>query len=51
MLQREIDDIEEEKYRGAAVRCKIDREQEDIPTKHFQTLSNEKAEEQEHKGD
>ena len=37
MLQREIDDIEEEKYRGAAVRCKIDTEQEDIPTKHFLT--------------
>ncbi|KAK3761426.1 hypothetical protein RRG08_066686 [Elysia crispata] len=37
MLQREIDDIEEEKYRGAAVRCKIDTEQEDIPTQHFLT--------------
>ena len=37
MLQREIDDIEEEKYRGAAVRCKIDTEQEDIPKKHFLT--------------
>ena len=37
MLQKEIDDIEEEKYRGAAVRCKIDTEQEDIPTKHFLT--------------
>ena len=35
MLQKEIDDIEEEKYRGAAVRCKIDTEQEEIPTKHF----------------
>ena len=37
MLQKEIDDIEQEKYRGAAVRCKIDTEQEDIPTKHFLT--------------
>ena len=37
MLQKEIDDIEEEKYRGAAVRCKIDTEQEDIPTQHFLT--------------
>ena len=37
MLQKEIDEIEEEKYRGAAVRCKIDTEQEDIPTKHFLT--------------
>ena len=26
MLQKEIDEIEEEKYRGAAVRCKIDTE-------------------------
>ena len=37
MLQKEIDDIEEEKYRGAAARCRMDTEQEDIPTKHFLT--------------
>ena len=37
MLQKEIDDTEEEKYREAAVTCKIDTEQEDIPTKHFLT--------------
>ena len=35
MLQKELDDIEEEKYRGAAIRCKVDTEQEDILTKHF----------------
>ena len=35
MLQKELDDIEEEKYRGAAIRCKVDMEQEDILTKHF----------------
>ena len=37
MLQKEIDDMEEEKYRGAAIRFKIDTEQEDILTKHFLT--------------
>ena len=35
MLQKELDDIEEERYRGAAIRCKVDTEQEDILTKHF----------------
>ena len=35
MMQKELDDIEEEKYRGAAIRCKVDTEQEDILTKHF----------------
>ena len=35
MLQKELDDIEEEKYKGAAIRCKVDTEQEDILTKHF----------------
>ena len=35
MLQKELDDIEEKKYRGAAIRCKVDTEQEDILTKHF----------------
>ena len=35
MLQKELDDMEEERYRGAAIRCNVDMEQEDIPTKHF----------------
>ena len=34
MLQKELDDIEEEKYRGAAIRCKVDTEQEDILIKN-----------------
>ena len=35
MLQKELDDMEEKRYRGAAVRCKVDTEQEDITTKYF----------------
>ena len=35
MLQKELDNIEEEKYKGAAIRCKVDTEQEDILTKQF----------------
>ena len=35
MLQKELDDMEEERYRGAAIRCKVDMEKEDISTKHF----------------
>ena len=30
ILQKELGDMEEVKYRGAAVRCKVDTEQEDI---------------------
>ena len=41
MLQKEIDDMEEEKYRGAAVRCKKDTEQEDIPEERRNTRKDE----------
>ena len=35
MVQKELDDMEEERYRGAPIKCKVDMEQEDISTKHF----------------
>ena len=34
-LRQELDELEERKYRGAAIRCRIDMEQRDIATGYF----------------
>ena len=34
-LRQELDELEERKYRGAAIRCRIDMEQTDIATGYF----------------
>ena len=46
-LRKQLESLEKEKYKGAAIRCRVTTEQEDIPTKQFlareQNIQNRKV--------